>query len=87
MATSEYIFCKPDRHIFELDLRKVGLVADEVWYCGNDIVGAYEAGLFPLFYDDRSVPSAVYEKNDKIKPNFSYRKISSWNELFAWVAL
>ena len=85
MTTSEYIFRKPDRHIFELALRKARLNANEVWYCGNDIeidiFGAHEAGLFPVLYDDRSVPSAVYEKNDVIKPNFSYKSIKSWNEL------
>ena len=85
MTTSEYIFRKPDKHIFELALRKAGLNANEVWYCGNDIeidiFGAHEAGLFPVLYDDRRVPSAVYEKNDVIKPNFSYKSIKSWNEL------
>lgn len=85
MTTSEYIFRKPDRHIFELALRKAGLNANEVWYCGNDIeidvVGAYEAGLFPVLYDDRSIPSNVYEKNDGIQVNYSYLKVNSWNEI------
>lgn len=86
ITTSEYIFRKPDRHIFELALRKAGLNANEVWYCGNDIeidiFGAYEAGLFPVLYDDISVPSNVYEKNDKLQMDYTFLKLDCWNELF-----
>jgi putative hydrolase of the HAD superfamily len=85
MTTSEYIFRKPDKHIFDLAVRKSGFDADEVWYCGNDIeidiVGAYKAGLFPVLYDDRTVLSNVHEKNDAFDVKFPFLRISSWNEL------
>lgn len=54
LATSEYLFRKPNRRIFELALEKAGLEAEAVWYIGDqyqcDIVGAANAGLFPVWY-------------------------------------
>lgn len=54
MATSEYMFRKPNRRIFELALEKAGLQQEEVWYVGDnyncDVVGARDAGLFPVWY-------------------------------------
>ena len=54
MATSEYLFRKPHARIFNLALEKAGLKPEEVWYVGDDyacdIVGARNAGLFPIWY-------------------------------------
>lgn len=54
IATSEYMYRKPNRRIFELALEKAGLAAGEVWYIGDqyecDIVGARGAGMVPLWY-------------------------------------
>lgn len=54
IATSEYMYRKPNRRIFELALEKAGLEAADVWYIGDqyqcDIVGAANAGLFPVWY-------------------------------------
>ena len=54
IATSEYMYRKPNRRIFELALEKAGLAAADVWYIGDqyqcDIVGAANAGLFPVWY-------------------------------------
>ena len=54
IATSEYLYRKPNRRIFELALEKAGLCAEDVWYIGDqyecDIVGARDAGLMPLWY-------------------------------------
>lgn len=85
MTSSDYIFRKPERHIFDLAVRKSGLSAEEIWYCGNDIeidiFGAYHAGLFPVFYDDRSVPGKFHEKNDKYKLEFPHLRLKNWKEL------
>ncbi len=85
LTSSEYIFRKPEKLIFDLAVRKSGLNRDEIWYCGNDIAvdiyGAHHAGLFPVFYDDRSIPSALHEKNDSISVDFPYLKIGSWREM------
>lgn len=85
MTSSEYIFRKPDPHIFNLAIRKSGLKLEEIWYCGNDVevdvFGAYHSGLFPVFYDDRMVPSRLHEKNDSFTIDFPYLHIGSWREL------
>lgn len=58
---------------------------ERIWYCGNDvevdIFGAYGAGMLPVWYDDRSVPSKFYEKNDSFLIDFPHLRINSWNEL------
>lgn len=54
IATSEYMYRKPNKRIFELALEKAGLQPDDVWYIGDqyqcDVVGARAAGLFPVWY-------------------------------------
>ena len=54
LATSEYLFRKPHRRIFELAARKAGLESREIWYCGDngicDVDGAQAAGLVPVWY-------------------------------------
>ena len=85
MTSSEYIFRKPDVHIFDMAVRKSELDKSDIWYCGNnkaaDIIGAHDAGLFPVFYDDRSVPSRLHERNDKISVDFPYLHLNSWDDL------
>ena len=87
MTSSEYIFRKPDRHIFDMAIRKSGLPAAEIWYCGNDltadVLGAHGAGMMPVFYDDRRVPSNVRERNDQMDIDVPYRKIGRWEALTA----
>ena len=52
IATSEYMYRKPNRRIFELALEKADLKPEEVWYIGDnyecDVEGARNAGLFPV---------------------------------------
>ena len=54
LATSEYMYRKPNKRIFDLALEKAGLMPEEVWYVGDqyecDIVGARNAGIFPVWY-------------------------------------
>lgn len=54
IATSEYMFRKPNKRIFELALEKAELLPEEVWYIGDqyecDIVGAANAGIHPVWY-------------------------------------
>ncbi len=54
LATSEYMFRKPNKRIFELALEKADLAPKDVWYIGDqyecDIVGARNAGIFPVWY-------------------------------------
>ena len=77
IATSEYMFRKPNKRIFDLALEKAGLSAEDVWYIGDqyeaDIVGAGNAGLHSVWYQ-RAI-DMDFEKRDDV---FT---IESWNEL------
>ena len=54
IASSEYMYRKPNKRIFELALEKANLEPDQVWYVGDDfecdVEGAKSAGLFPVWY-------------------------------------
>ncbi len=54
LTSSNYIFRKPHRRIFDLALEKADLRPDEVWYIGDqyecDVKGALNAGLYPVWY-------------------------------------
>lgn len=54
LTSSNYLFRKPSRRIFELALEKAGLRPEEVWYIGDqyecDVKGALQAGLLPVWY-------------------------------------
>ena len=45
-----------------------------------DVVGAGNFGFHPVLYDDRSVPHNLYERNEKIKPEFPYSYVRNWDE-------
>lgn len=54
IASSNYMFRKPNKWIFDLALEKAQLRPEEIWYIGDqyecDIKGALNAGLFPVWY-------------------------------------
>ena len=85
LTSSEYIFRKPDKHIFDMAIDKSGLDPNDIWYCGNDlavdVLGAHSAGLSPVFYDDRSVPSKIHEKNDALDADVEYLHLDNWTNL------
>lgn len=77
ITSSNYIFRKPHRRIFELALEKADLAAEDVWYIGDqyecDIRGAAEAGLTPVWY--LGAIDLPYEKKEDI---FT---VDNWREL------
>lgn len=77
IATSEYLYRKPNKRIFELALEKAELLPEEVWYIGDqyqcDIVGANEAGLFPVWY--------IGAIDMKYEPRQDVLTIKNWKEL------
>ena len=77
LATSEYLFRKPNKRIFELALEKAELKPEEVWYIGDqyqcDIVGARNAGIFPIWYI--GAIDLPYETDP------STRTITHWDQL------
>ena len=54
ITSSNYIFRKPNKRIFDLALEKAQLQPDEVWYIGDqyecDVKGSLKAGLLPIWY-------------------------------------
>lgn len=76
IATSEYMFRKPNRRIFELALEKAQLPPEDVWYIGDnyqcDVIGARNAGIFPVWYIGAA--SNPQGENDVLT-------ISHWDEL------
>lgn len=77
IATSEYMYRKPNKRIFELALEKADLEASDVWYIGDqyecDIVGARNVGIFPVWY--LGAIDMPYKECDDVK------KITYWEEL------
>ncbi len=66
LATSEYVFRKPNPRIFTLALEIAELSPKEVWYCGDhpyyDVIGAKNASLQPVLYQGATKNS--YENDE-----------------------
>ena len=79
IATSEYLFRKPSKRIFDLALYKSGLDPEDVWYIGDnydcDVAGARNAGMFPVWYKG-AVDFEQPDHDDVIT-------VTSWKELEA----
>jgi len=79
IASSEYIFRKPHKRIFELALRKANLDPCDVWYVGDnavfDIDGATDCGISAVWY------KGAIEKSNKYIPKRNCLEINDWNEL------
>ena len=84
IASSEYIFRKPHKMIFELALHKAGLTAGDAWFCGDstkhDIAGAMNAGIFPVWYHSEIACNYRDPGLDK-RPDFDHLYIRDWLEL------
>ena len=79
LATSEYMYRKPHRRIFEFALQKAELTHEEAWYIGDnyecDVEGAKNAGLFPVWY------LGATEKPQE--PKEGILTVKSWEEIKA----
>lgn len=77
IATSGYLFRKPNKRIFQLALEKADLKPEEVWYIGDnyacDVKGARNAGLFPVWYIG-AIDLPYEEKEDVLM-------VKSWAQL------
>lgn len=78
IASSEYVFRKPHKRIFEIAVKKANLEPGQIWYCGDngicDVEGAEMAGLFPVWY------KGAYKGAD-FKPKNECLIISDWLKL------
>ena len=89
IASSEYMFRKPNPMLFELALKKAGLSAEDVWYCGDsikaDIEGSAAIGIFPVWYEDETMENPWRGQNAPkgVLPQCEHLHIQDWNELIS----
>lgn len=83
IASSEYVYRKPHKRIFDLAISKADLAPDKMWFCGDhtvcDITGAHNAGMFPVRYDNKSKEN-LWAGPDDLKLNFDHLYITDWDE-------
>ena len=81
IATSEYMYRKPNKRIFELALEMADLKNEDVWYIGDnyecDIVGARNAGIYPMRYI-----GAIDMTNEN---RHDVQEINNWTELISYI--
>ncbi len=86
MTSSDYFVCKPNRILFDIALQKAGLSAEDVWYCGdnpqNDVEGAAQVGIFPVWYDNSIDKDYIDRANEK-QPQCDHLYIHEWDEMIA----
>lgn len=77
ITSSNFMFRKPNKRIFDLALEKAELQSDEVWYIGDqyecDVKGSLNAGLFPVWYT--GAIDLPYEEDKNILT------VGNWDEL------
>ncbi len=83
ITSSNYIFRKPNKRIFDLALEKAGLQADEVWFIGDqyecDVKGSLNAGLLPVWYIGAiDLPYTMEEKHSAKK---NILTVKTWSEV------
>jgi len=85
IASSDYMFRKPNSMLFEFALKKSGLRAEDVWFCGDnikaDVEGSASVGMFPVWYDNRTVENTWLEQKSGMSPNCEHLHIHDWLEL------
>lgn len=77
ITSSNFMFRKPNRRIFDLALEKAELRPEEVWYIGDqyecDVKGSSNAGLMPIWYTGAIDSPYTEEKN--------ILTVTDWEEL------
>ena len=85
IASSDYMFRKPSPMLFELAIRKAGLNAENIWFCGDnvtaDVEGSAAAGIFPVWYEDKTVENPWREQNKYVTPVCDHLHILDWRQL------
>lgn len=83
ITSSNFLFRKPNKRIFDLALEKAQLRPDEVWYIGDqyecDVKGSLNVGMFPIWYIGAlDLPYTVEEVHSLDK---NILTVTDWNEL------
>ena len=87
IASSDYGVRKPDPLIFRAAFSRAGLSAGDVWFCGDqidaDVYGAQSAGIFPVWYEELSIPNGFAHKNAGLTISGEHLHIHHWHELLS----
>lgn len=87
ISSSDYGIRKPNPLIFHAALAKAGLSPEDVWFCGDqidaDVFGAQAAGIFPVWYEDLTIPNGFSRKNAGLTITGEHLHIHHWSELLA----
>lgn len=82
IASSDYLFRKPSKILFDIALNKSGLPPEKVWYCGDnpraDVEGAAGVGIFPVWYDNDTDSES---KDRAYVPQCEHLHIKDWSEM------
>lgn len=88
LASSNYIFRKPNKRLFDLALEKADLKPEEVWYIGDqfecDVRGSLNAGLIPVWYRgamDMPYTTDEIHSMEEESADKGILKIMAWEEL------
>jgi putative hydrolase of the HAD superfamily len=85
IASSDYMIRKPNPMLFQLALNKSGLIAEDVWYCGdsvlNDVEGCASVGMFPVWYQCNVTENPWMGREAGITPKCDHLHIHNWDEL------
>jgi putative hydrolase of the HAD superfamily len=85
IASSEYMFRKPNPMLFELALKKAGLNSSDVWFCGDNIIadveGSAAVGIFPIWYDNKTIENPLNKNDKEMVPKCEHLHIHDWVEL------
>jgi len=85
IASSDYGVRKPNPLIFRTALSKAGLSPEDVWFCGDqidaDVFGAQAAGLFPVWYEELTIPNGFSHKNAGLTIPGEHLHIHHWHDL------
>lgn len=86
ITSSDYLFRKPNRLLFDLALRKAGISAEDAWYCGDnplaDVSGAAQAGIFPVWYDNIAGRDPA-DAATRPKPECEHLYLREWDDMIA----
>lgn len=85
IASSDYGVRKPDPLIFRAALSRANLLPEQVWFCGDqiaaDVSGAQGAGIFPVWYEEPTIPNGFARKNAGLTITGEHLHIHHWREL------
>ena len=75
ISSADYGFRKPHNRIYQVAVRKMNLKPGDIWFVGDkleyDVKGAFDYGLYPVWYNPRNEPGRV---------DYEYLEVREWYE-------